>query len=60
MDPRAKRMQELMVPIDQSIMLCDDSKEMIVLACAMMVTAKNIFDQELGIDGRKKMFADYS
>ena len=29
-----------------------------MLACAMMSTIKGIFDQEIGVDGRKKMFKD--
>ena len=53
-----KRMQELMLPIDKQIMMCDDRNDLLMLACAMMETCKDIFDLELGIEGRKAMFKD--
>ena len=51
-------MQELMLPIDKQIMMCDDRNDLLMLACAMMETCKDIFDLELGIEGRKAMFKD--
>ncbi len=54
-----KRMLELMEPIDRQIMMCDDRQDLLMLACAMMTTVKDIFDQELGEDARKTMFRDY-
>lgn len=56
---RERRMQELMAPIDNSILSCDNTDDILMLACAMMVTAKNIFDTQLGEYGRKQMFQDY-
>ena len=53
-----KRMAELMKPIEQQIMMCDDRNELLMLACAMMTTVKDIFDVELGEAGRRKMFKD--
>jgi hypothetical protein len=55
----SKRMSELMEPIDQQILMCDDSQDMLMMACAMMTTVKDIFDNELGEKGRKKMFEDF-
>ena len=54
-----ERMQELCQPIDQQIMMCDDDNEIMMLACAMLQSAKDILDSQLGTDGRKKMFNDY-
>jgi len=49
-------MKELMIPIDQQIMMTDDPGEVMMLACAMLSTVKQIFDLQLGVDGRNKMF----
>lgn len=54
-----KRMSELFKPIDQQIMMCDDDNEIMMLACVMLQSAKDILDSQLGTDGRKKMFNDY-
>jgi hypothetical protein len=50
------RMSELMQPIDQQIMMCDDREEILMLACAMLQRVREIFDQQLSVEGRKKMF----
>ena len=52
------RMIELMNPIDKQIMMCDDKQELLMLACAMLQRVTEIFDQELTVNGRKKMFED--
>jgi len=54
-----ERMSELMEPINQQIMMCDNREDLLMFACAMMTTVKDIFDQELGQEGRKKMFEDF-
>lgn len=53
-----KRMAELMEPIDRQIMMCDDREDLLMMASCMMVTVKNIFDQEIGEEGRRQMFKD--
>lgn len=53
-----KRMSELMVIIDQSLLLCDNEQEQLMLACAMLQRTNEIFDDILGDEGRKKMFKD--
>jgi len=53
-----KRMAELMGPIDQQIMMCDDREDLLMMASCMMVTVKGIFDQEIGEEGRRQMFKD--
>lgn len=57
-DEILKRMTELMGPIDKQIMMCDDNKELLMFACAMLQRVTEIFDQELGKDGRKRMLED--
>ena len=54
-----QRMAELMEPIDRQILMCDDREELLMLACAMLTSVKDIFDQEIGPDGRKKMFKGF-
>jgi hypothetical protein len=53
-----KRMSELMEPIDQQIMMCDDRHDMLMMACAMLQRTREIFDAELGEQGRKLMFQE--
>jgi len=52
------RMAELMEPIDRQIMMCDNRHDLLMLASAMMITIKDIFDNEIGEDGRRQMFKD--
>ena len=55
----AQRMAELMQPVERQIMMCDNREDLLMMACAMMTTVKDIFDNELGETGRKQMFKDY-
>jgi hypothetical protein len=54
-----KRMAEMMVVIDESIQLTDNRNELLMLACAMMQRVREIFDSELGEEGRRKMFKEH-
>lgn len=49
-------MAELMKPIEQQILMCDTHEELIMFACAMMITVKDIFDMQIGEEKRKEMF----
>ena len=53
-----KRMSELMTPVDQQIMMCDDREELLMMACAMLQRVNEIFTQEIGKLGRDMMFRD--
>jgi len=57
-DEILERMNELMGPIDKQIMMCDDKEELLMLACAMLQRVTEIFDGQLTVEGRKKMFKD--
>jgi len=56
----AARMEELMRPVDQQILMTDDREEVLMLACAMMQRIREIFDTQIGEDARKVMFGDYA
>tara|TARA_R110000765_G_scaffold352160_1_gene442067 strand:- start:308 stop:496 length:189 start_codon:yes stop_codon:yes gene_type:complete len=47
------RMKELMRPVEQQILMCDDSNDILMLACAMLDRVKIILDSQLGEVGRK-------
>ena len=47
-----------MAPVEQQILMCDDEKDLLMMACAMMQRTREIFDQTLGEEGRKKMFKE--
>jgi hypothetical protein len=55
-----KRMSELMQPIERQIMMCDDRHDLLMMASAMLVSVKDIFDNEIGEEGRKKMFREFT
>jgi hypothetical protein len=52
------RMSELVRPIDEAILMCDDSEEILMLASVMQVRLKDIYDTQIGVSGRKTMFKD--
>jgi hypothetical protein len=54
-----KRMMELMEPINRQIMMCDNREDLLMLASCMLVSVKDLFDNEIGVEGRKKMFKEY-
>jgi len=58
-DAVQKRMDELMKPIDRQIMMSDSREELLMIACAMLQRTTEIFEAELGIEGRKQMYKDY-
>jgi hypothetical protein len=58
-DEIRQRMQELMQPIEQQIMMTDDRNELLMLASAMLVACKDIFDDQIGEAGRVKMFKEF-
>lgn len=50
------KMLELSRPIDEAILMCDGREEILMLASMMLISIKDIFDSQLGIEGRKEMF----
>ena len=58
MSPIERRMSELMEPIEQQLMMCDDREDQLMIACAMLQRVRELFDLHLGENGRKLMFKD--
>jgi hypothetical protein len=58
-DDVSVRMGELAEPIERQIMMCDSREELLMMACVMLQRTKEIFDQELTVEGRKRMFKDF-
>ena len=58
MDRIADRMTELMIPIDQQIMMCDNEKEVMMLACAMLQRVTEMLDPILTVEGRKLLLKE--
>ena len=52
------RMSELIRPIDEAILMCDNREEVLMLASVMQVRLKDIYDTQIGVQGRKTMFKD--
>ena len=48
----------MMELIDDSIMLTNDPKEMLMLACAMLQRSTEIMDSTIGKHARKIMFSE--
>jgi hypothetical protein len=53
-----KRMEELMAPVEQQIMMCDDRHDLLMMACAMLQRTREIFEMELGEEGARLMYKD--
>ena len=58
-DTTQQRMAELMSPIEQQILMCDNREDILLMACAMMQRTNEIFVNELGEDGAKIMYENY-
>lgn len=58
-DKVRERMQEMFVPIDRQIMMCDNQYELLMLASAMMTSAVRIYDMQLTEKGRKELMKRY-
>ena len=52
------KMAELMQPIDQQIMMCDDKNEIMMLACAMLQRVTEMLDPIMTIEGRKELLKE--
>ena len=50
-----ERMAELMRPVDQQIMMCDNQEDLLMMACAMLQRVNEILDSSIGTEGRKRI-----
>ena len=53
-----ERMTELMAPVEQQLLMCDDKEDQLMMACAMLQRVSEIFVYHLGERGAKQMFKD--
>jgi len=53
-----ERMKELCKPVEQQIMMCDSSEEILMMACAMLQHVKTMMDTQIGVEGRKTIIGD--
>ena len=58
-EQKRSRMAELMRPIEQQLLMCDDPRDQIMMACAMLVTCRDVLDQHLGEDGRRHILGGF-
>jgi len=49
------RMKELCKPVEQQILMCDSSEDILMLACAMLQHVKTMMDAQIGVEGRKQI-----
>ena len=54
-----QRMAELMEPVEQQLMMCDTREDQLMMACAMLQRVREVFDYQIGVDGRRQMFKEY-
>ena len=52
------RMQELCKPVEQQILMCDSSEEILMMACARLTHVKTMLDSQIGVEGRKTIIGD--
>ncbi len=55
-----KRMRVLSAPIEQQIMMCDSTEEVLMLASVMLTRAMKIYDNTITEEGRKEMMRGYT
>lgn len=56
--PKMKKIDQLMIPIDEQIMMCDDRTELIMLASAMLASSRQIFLTTIGPDSTIILFEE--
>lgn len=58
-DEKIQRMEELMKPIEQQLMMCDDMMDQLMIASCMLVMCRDLFAQHLGERGAKDMYVNF-
>ena len=53
-----ERMKELCAPVEQQILMCDSSEEILMMACAMLTHVKTMMDTQIGVEGRKTILEE--
>lgn len=53
-------MEELFKPIEQQILMTDDTSDILLLASIMMTTSKRLYESILGKENTKLMLRDWA
>ena len=53
-----ERMKELCRPVEQQIMMCDTSEDVVMMACAMLTHVKTMLTAHIGRDGMRKILTE--
>lgn len=59
-DKANQRANELLEPINQALMLCDNQHDLLILCFAMMNRSRDIIDKQLGESKRKNLFSEHA
>lgn len=54
-----RRMERMLQPCEEAILMADDEKDLLALASAMLSKSRTIFDNILGESNRKILFRNY-
>jgi hypothetical protein len=57
-DEVQKRMSELIGPVDQQILMCDDRQDLLMFACVMLQRVTEILDHHIGREGRNMILLE--
>lgn len=49
------KLTEIMKPLDNEIMMCDNASDLLLLASCMLATSVQIYKTQLGNDGARKL-----
>ena len=55
-----ERMEELFRPIEQQILMTDDTSDILILASIMITTSKRLYESILGKEDTKLMLLDWA
>ena len=55
-----ERMEELFRPIEQQILMTDDTSDILILASIMITTSKRLYESILGKENTKLMLRDWA
>ena len=55
-DAIGRRMSELVKPLDEAILMCDNREDILMLASILLIRLSSLYDAHIGVEGRKEIF----
>jgi hypothetical protein len=55
-DAIGRRMSELVRPLDEAILMCDNREDILMLASILLIRLSSLYDAHIGVEGRKEIF----